>query len=83
MTKLLIGVCLALTVAACATQSAVAPNAPAASARTAGCVPASSPVPSDCRNVGAVYTQKDLQRTGVVANPAQALRQLDASITVH
>jgi hypothetical protein len=33
--------------------------------------------------VGAVYTQKDLQRTGVVANPAQALRQLDASITVH
>jgi len=86
MNKLLIVVCLALMVAACAsTPTPSTPPGPvgaAAPARIAGCVPSNWPAPNGCKNVGAVYSQQDLQQTGVVGDTAQALRRLDSSVTV-
>jgi hypothetical protein len=81
MKKLLIGVCLALTVAACATPAGVAPHA-AAPQTIAGCVPGTIPAPNDCKYFGAVHTQQQMQQSGAT-NTADALRLLDPSLTVH
>jgi hypothetical protein len=81
MKKLLIGVCLALTVAACATSSGVASHA-AAPQNIAGCVPGTIPAPNNCKNFGTVHTQQQMQQTGAT-NTADALRMLDPSMTVR
>lgn len=82
-----IAAALALTLSACASTSAV--HSPPASANattaTAGCA-ANDRSPSAnkiCASPGATYTQDQLRRTGVVGNTAQALRQLDPSITLR
>jgi hypothetical protein len=82
--SLALGMCLALTLAACAST----PRAPAkatAKAIPLGCVggtgtrlPAKD---NQCTGFGSVYTQDDLNRTGATT-PGEALRLLDPAITV-
>jgi hypothetical protein len=82
-----IAAALALTLSACASTSAV--QSPPASANaataTAGCANNDRSPRADktCASPGATYTQDQLRRTGVVGNTAQALRQLDPSITLR
>ena len=85
--KLLLGACLAVLVAACA--STPPPKAPAtATAKApAGCVPETAsriPAkdPSTCAGFGHTWTGEDIQRTGQV-DPASALKMLDPSLTVQ
>jgi hypothetical protein len=78
-----IAAAFALTLGACATQSAV--QAPAAATRVAGCAPNQQAAGSnkDCVSPGASYSADQLRQTGVIDNTAQALQKLDPSITVH
>jgi hypothetical protein len=85
--KPLIGVCLALSLIACATT----PSAPTAKSLAAdstappGCVGTTAtrlPVtPGDCAGFGHTYTHDDLSRTGG-QTVGQALRNLDPTLTV-
>lgn len=82
-----IAAALTLGLGACVTHPAAqSPSVSAnATAPTAGCA-ANDRVPSagnDCASPGASYSQDQLRRTGVVGNTAQALRQLDPSITLR
>ena len=82
-----IAAALALALGACATHPAMQspPASASAATPTAGCA-SNDRTPSaskDCASLGATYTQDQLRRTGVVGNTAQALRQLDPSITLH
>jgi hypothetical protein len=76
-----------LSLGACATHPAA--QSPPAAANTAtqkaDCGPGtvSSGLIHNCGSPGRTYTQEQLRRTGVVGNTAQALRQLDPSITLH
>ncbi len=94
--KLLIGACLIVCVAACATspstsgtgksESAATTKAAAASrALPAGCVSDTGtriPVSqSDCTGPGRVWTDQDVKSTGAT-DAAQALRQLDPTVTI-
>jgi hypothetical protein len=80
--KTLTALCLAVSLAACATQGQPASTyATPGAAKIAGCVP--SRTTSCAAGYGATYSQQDLQHTGVPADTATALRRLDPSITVH
>jgi len=83
----LIGAALALSLGACVTHPA-AQSAPAAASTATqkaacGAGTVSSGLIDNCASPGASYTQDQLRRTGVVGNAAQALRQLDPSITLN
>jgi hypothetical protein len=82
-----IAAALALCLGACATQPAAQSPPAAANAATAsaGCANNDRSPSADktCASPGAVYTQDQLRRTGVVDNTAEALRRLDPSITVR
>jgi hypothetical protein len=91
LNKILIGACLTLCVAACASSRSVpdtAKPAVAASAKQppAGCVADTAtrvPVsPQDCAGFGRTWTDQDVKSTGAT-DAAQALRQLDPTVTVH
>jgi hypothetical protein len=77
-----------VTLFGCATTAETAKSKPAFAAVTkdptclteTGSRIASSP--KRCRGIGRAYTNEDLQRTGQT-NAADALAQLDPSITVH
>ena len=80
--RLLLGT-LSLGLAACASSPPA--KAPAAAAHEQrGCVESASRVPgeSTCTGFGRAYTQDDIKRTGA-ADPAEALRLLDPSLTIH
>jgi hypothetical protein len=81
LNKALIGSCLALAMAACATAP---PATLTASKRPpAGCVSDSAsrlPPRGDCAGFGTTYLQKDIYSTGNQQDPAAALRMLSPSI---
>jgi hypothetical protein len=86
---ILIGACLTLGVAACATSpstSGTRAHAAAAKVPPAGCVADTGtriPVsPSDCAGPGRVWTDQDVKSTGAT-DAAQALRQLDPTVTIN
>ena len=85
--KPLIGVCLALSLAACATtpSSPTSKSLAQGSTAPAACVGATAtrlPVnPNDCAGFGHTYTQDDLSRTGATT-AGGALRLLDPTLTV-
>lgn len=87
--KILIGACLTLCVAACATSPSTSgtgkPAAAAATVPPAGCVADTAtriPVsPSDCAAFGRTYTDQDVKSTGAT-DAAQALHQLDPTVIV-
>jgi hypothetical protein len=86
--KVLIGACLTLCVAGCA-SSPSAPSAAKAAADAgsppAGCVAGTAtriPVsPHDCAAFGRTWTEQDVKSTGAT-DAAQALRQLDPTVVV-
>ena len=84
MNKLLLGACLALAVAGCASTPETKAPATAAAKAPAGCVPeTASRIPakdSTCAGFGHTWTGEDIQRTGQI-DTAQALRMLDPSIS--
>jgi hypothetical protein len=86
--KTMIGACLTVCVAACATS----PSTPGTSRRAAqakvppaGCVADTAtriPVsPRDCAASGRVWTDQDIKSTGAT-DSAQALRQLDPTVVI-
>jgi hypothetical protein len=88
--KIVIGACFVLCVAACASSRSppdTAKPAPPATANQppAGCVADTAtriPVsPRDCAAFGRTWTEQDVRSTGAT-DAAQALRQLDPSVTV-
>jgi hypothetical protein len=83
----LIAAALVLCLGACATQPAAQspPTAANAATATAGCANNDRSPSADktCAAPGAVYTQDQLRKTGVIDNTADALRRLDPSITVR
>ena len=86
--KTLLGACLTLCVAACATSpSTSGTRQPAAAAQVppAGCVAQTAtriPVsPRDCVGSGRVWTDQDVKSTGVT-DAAQALHQLDPTVVI-
>jgi len=94
--KTLIGACLALCVAGCATSpstsgtgkpetAATTQAAATTKALPAGCVSETGtriPVSqSDCTGPGRVWTNQDVKSTGAT-DAAQALRQLDPTVTI-
>ena len=85
--KILLGVCLTLCVAACATPSSsgTGKSTSAAKVPPAGCVADTAtriPVsPRDCAGFGRVWTDQDVRSTGV-SDAAQALHQLDPTVTI-
>jgi hypothetical protein len=86
--KVLIGACLTLCVAGCA-SSPSAPSAAKAGADAAspplGCVPETAtripPSPRECGAFGHVWKHEDIKTTGAT-DAGQALRLLDPSLTV-
>ena len=90
LNKLVIGACLALALAACASSSAtrgVKPLAFTPSLAPVGCAPDSAtriPLrPDECLgSTGHVYTHSDLERTGA-RTTSEALGLLDPSLIVH
>ena len=82
--SLALGVCVALSLAACAT-TAPSPATTTAKAVPLGCVSTTAtriPAKDDqCAGFGSTYTQDDLYRTGQTT-PGQALRMLDPALTV-
>jgi hypothetical protein len=86
--KIVIGACFVLCVAACA-SSPSPPSAAKAAADAgtppAGCVAGTAtriPVsPHDCAAFGRAWSEQDIKSTGAT-DAAQALRQLDPSVTV-
>ena len=89
LNKLVIGVCLALALAACASSSAtraVKPLAFTPSLAPVGCAPDSAtriPLrPHECLGTGHVYSHSELERTGALTT-SEALGLLDPSLIVH
>lgn len=82
--KILIGGALALCVAACASSPSTPPAATAANppgwcvSSTGTRIPLS---PGECAAAGHTWTQKQIDTTGAT-DAAQALRQLDPSLTI-
>jgi hypothetical protein len=73
---------LALTIEGCATHGTTAQHP--APAKDPACVTTASRIPADsaCSSSGRSYSNEDLERTGKIS-AAEALRQLDPSITGH
>jgi hypothetical protein len=84
---IVIGACLAFCVGACATSPPSGTGQPAAAAKTppAGCVADTAsriPVsPRDCAGFGRAWSAQDVKSTGAT-DAAQALRQLDPTVTI-
>jgi hypothetical protein len=86
--KSLIGLCLVLSLAACATSTAPSakPTVAASATTPVGCVGSTAtrlPVnPNDCAGFGSSYTKQSLDQTGQ-PYAGDALRMLDPSLSVH
>lgn len=88
--SLLLGSCLALVTAGCATQSPTRPETQAKAATTApaGCTrDTGTRLPADpnvqrCAGLGRSYSQSDIRNTGQT-DVGSALQMLDPSISVH
>lgn len=84
MKNLLIATCLALTVSACAsTPSGPTPASAAATARTSGCVPTSTPAwtSNACQNAS-TYKQREWQQMGATST-GDALQAVAPYTNVH
>ena len=90
MKKIFIVPCLTLCVSACVSSRSTPDTAkptltPTAERPPAGCIAATAtriPVsPKDCAAFGRVWTYEDIRSTGAT-DAAQALRQLDPTVTV-
>jgi hypothetical protein len=89
LSKILIGTCLTVCVAACATSPSTSgttkPAAATATVPPAGCVADTATriavSPRDCAGFGRVWTDQDVKSTGATS-AGQALRQLDPTVTV-
>jgi hypothetical protein len=86
LNKILIGAGLALCVAACATNPSTSGPAAAAKQPPGWCVSSTGTrIPmsqSECTALGHTWTQDQIQTTGAT-DAAQALRQLDPSLTIR